>query len=416
MFEVGVKRKIAGWGLCALLGWGNALLAHAAQWSMNPSVSATGQYDSNLLLTTAPHASIWSTVISPSVSFTGQTQTLSVTGSARLDANRYSEPNLDSNDRLFALDMATNTQRSQFGVNVNYTRDSTLESELATTGLVELRAQRTLSEINPTWSFHLTPRWLVTAAYDVSKADYSDAAGTNLVNYSDQNGILGVQYDLSQRGVASLNAYYDQYRTRPTQYKARTYGLQAGYRYHFSPTLEGDVAVGARRTHTTVLANTELCAIVVAQGVAICIPVASLTSSQSADSSGYTFNGNLKRHWQSASLALSLSRAITPSGLGALVQTDRLGLDWTHHLSQTWAARVSVATYRTRFLDGTLNANDNRYSFVNPSMSWKLTREWTLSTGYSYARSKYDLASKASSDNRVYAMLIYRWPQLSVSR
>ncbi|MDA8384168.1 MAG: hypothetical protein M0037_14140 [Betaproteobacteria bacterium] len=411
-----MKRKLAGWALSALLGWGGVRVAHAAQWSMNPSVSATGQYDSNLLMTTAPHASIWSTVISPAASFTGQTQTLSVTGSAQLNANRFSEHNLNSNDRLFALDMATNTQRSQFGVNVNYTRDSTLESELATTGLVELRAQRSLSELNPTWSFHLTPRWLVTAAYDVSKADYSDAAGTNLVNYSDQNGILGLQYDLSPRGVASLSAYYDQYRTRPAQYKARTYGLQAGYRYHFSPTLEGDVAVGARRTHATLLANTELCAIVVAQGVATCIPIASLSSPQSADSTGYTFDGNVKRHWQSASLALSLSRAVTPSGLGALVQTDRLGLDWAHHLSATWAARVSVATYRTRFLDGTLDANNNRYSLVNPSMSWKLTREWTVSTGYSYARSKYDLASKASSDNRVYATLIYRWPQLSVSR
>src|SRR5438105_8907936 len=131
--------------LCALL-WGilqpltAADLCRAAEWSMEPSVGLRAEHNDNIQFTSAPHPSVWGTILSPDVKFSGQTETLTVTGGLRLNFNRYfGEHGLDSTDHILSLRSSYKAERNILGLNIDSIRDSTLVSELNETGLVQAR-------------------------------------------------------------------------------------------------------------------------------------------------------------------------------------------------------------------------------------------------------------------------------------
>src|SRR5437667_1183076 len=163
-----VALKYLGILLCCL----QPLAAHrsrAAEWSMEPSVALRTEYNDNIQLTGASHPSVWGAILSPDVKFSGETETLKVTGGLRVNFNRYfGEQGLDTTDHIASLRSSYKSERDILGLNIESVRDSTLVSELAETGLVVARRQRNRLTANPTWSKYLTERTAITASYGYS--------------------------------------------------------------------------------------------------------------------------------------------------------------------------------------------------------------------------------------------------------
>src|ERR1700704_5918444 len=76
----------------------------AAEWSVEPSVALRADYNDNILLSPMPHPSVWGIKLSPDVKFSGETETLKVTGGLNLSFNRYfGEEGLDTIDHTLSL-------------------------------------------------------------------------------------------------------------------------------------------------------------------------------------------------------------------------------------------------------------------------------------------------------------------------
>src|SRR6266478_2419447 len=131
--------------LCGLLQALEAGSSRAAEWSAEPSVSLRADYNDNINLSPAPHPRVWGIKLSPDVKFSGETETLKVTGGLNLRVNRYfGEDGLDTIDHTLSLRSDYKAERDLVGLNIDSIRDSTLVSELATTGAVQARRQRNL--------------------------------------------------------------------------------------------------------------------------------------------------------------------------------------------------------------------------------------------------------------------------------
>jgi hypothetical protein len=390
--------------------------SRAAEWSIEPSVDLRGEYNDNFELTSGPHSTVWGLILSPDVKFSGTTETFNVTGGLRVNLNRYfGEQGLDTTDYISSLRSTYKTERDVWGLNVDAVRDSTLVSELFETGVALARRQRTRLAANPSWSRSLTEATAIIASYSYSDVHYADTGDTSLIDYSDQTATVGFQSNLSERDVASLTAYYDRYETKPSQSLATTYGIQAGYDCAFSETLHGNLVVGARQTRSTVSAQALVCDGPIFSG--ICLGnLTLLTETQSETSTGWTLLAALDKKWETAQLSARLSREINPSGVGALVETDRAGIFWNHQWSPTVSYSVDAAIYQSRYVGNIVSGSDSRYYHIEPRVSWKITEWWTLTGGYSYSHTKSTSSPLEASANVVYLVLNYTWPKLSVSR
>ncbi|MES9887255.1 MAG: hypothetical protein ABW140_10615, partial [Candidatus Sedimenticola sp. 6PFRAG1] len=112
-------------------------VVQAGQWYFEPDASVRMGYDDN--------ARFSSTNPEGSSSLTGTAQSdfgyrgdhSELTGVASWSSRRFDNlPDLDTDDQSLSLDLKTESELSQFGLQVMFDRDSTLTSELESTGLV----------------------------------------------------------------------------------------------------------------------------------------------------------------------------------------------------------------------------------------------------------------------------------------
>lgn len=391
--------------------------SHAAEWSAEPSVALRTDYNDNFNFTPGSGRTVWGAILSPDIKFSGETETLKVTGGLMVNVNRYpGNDDLNTIDHTLTLRSGYRAERDLFGLNVDSIRDSTLVTELATTGTVQSRHQRSQLTANPSWTRSLTELTAITAGYNYTDVRYSDVGpATNLIDYGDQTATIGLQHRFSERDIFNVNAYYDRYQTNPGVFVARTYGIEGQLSHDFDETLRGSFALGWRKTQSSVTSHALVCSGDVLFG--ICFgSVTDVVSNASADSSGFTFNAALLKSLELDTVNARISREINPSGIGSLIQTDRVQATWIHHWSPALSASIDAAAYHTRYVGVPVGGANGRYYKVETRVTWQVSESWALEGGFAHARQSYEGTPLTADVNVVYAALSYVWPKLSVSR
>jgi hypothetical protein len=406
--------------LCILACWAFESVsrpAQAAEWSLEPSLGIKTEYTDNIQFAPGSDArSAWGIMVSPDVRFGGATETLTVVGGLNASFNRYpNQPEFDIDNYAFTLRSGWKVQQDTLALNVDAIRDSTLVTELETTGTVLAYSPRNSLNVNPSWIRQLTDRMLLDFRYSYRAADYDDTAGTSLTSWRDQSASVGLQWAPDERSALRLEAYYDKYSTDSASFRARTYGIQAGYNYAFSETFRAGVTAGLRRTHGTTSSSALVCDGFILLGV--CFGTLNeLTTVVNDDSTGYTVDAFLERRTETMTVGGRLSRQIYPSGVGSLVQTDRFAVSWTRRWVPILTVALDAAAYQTRYVGSLVGGSDSRYYRIEPRLSWRMTEDATMNAGFSYARQKYEDAPVTATANLVYVSIVYKWPKASVSR
>ena len=147
---------------CLLLALlvGLSLPVFAAEWSVEPRISARSGYNDNVRLTTADHDSVWEADVTPAVKFGVSTENQGLFGNASASIRRFyggsganSSSRLNREDYHFKVNSYQRTERNDFGANLNITQDSTLHTELDQTGqVISDRATRLSTLLGPSWT------------------------------------------------------------------------------------------------------------------------------------------------------------------------------------------------------------------------------------------------------------------------
>lgn len=415
----------------------------AAEWSVEPSVSLREEYNDNIHLTTSPHNSVWRTLLSPAMTLSGRSETLEVVGNARVNFNKYSgEQGLDANDRIFGLSSSWKSERNTVSLDVSDTLDSTLASELKTTGYVQARKQRRSASVSPSWNALLTERLSMNVGYSYADVKYDVAPGLTDYTYQKLSGIL--QYMWSEQDKVYLVASSDKvdyattiYSTTPqllgyyiifpvyryggqdivTGNNSKTQNVMMGIEHTFSDLLSGSLRLGRRNTHTSAVhacnGNIGVPACTYNNNSWVVDPL--ITFNKESRTSGSSFEATLSQKFETGQMSANASREINASGSG-LVETDVFGLSVNHQFQETLAGKLELSVYRTKYLGEIVNNSNSRYASISPSLIWRLTEYWRLNTGYQYAQSKTDNVSDAAKSNMAFVELIYVWPKTSISR
>ena len=373
----------------------------AAEWSIVPSMSTKAYFNDNLLLTPLPHDPTYGYWISPELEFAGKTERLEVSGKVGLDFVDYygGERSQFTNIHL-PLSAKYKTETDVFSFNGGFTRDNTLMGELRSTGVVLRFTQRNLFTLNPTWTRTISEKLDFQGALQFSNASYQDGIRLGLVDYQVFGGSAGLHYHATEQDDIQVAGTYSNFHTvnAPFSLRASLPGLIMSVSHMFTETVKGTVYAGPRFVNST--------------------------SRQAGDSvktqdAVWVYGATIGEQFEKSTLQFTLAREIFPSGLGLLVETDRVGMTASYEVSEVITASFDASGYFTSPLAGGAGGRtfpDNRYFYLTPQISWQFLKWWKLDVSYGYRWRDVDTFVEPVMANAVTFMLTYYPPKLSSSQ
>lgn len=372
----------------------------AAEWSAAPTLSIRGEYNSNLLITSAPHDEVWEVWASPAVKFAGSTENLDVSGRVAGDfVQFYGGQNRSITNLFVPLTVRYNTEREVWKLEGGFTRDNTLMGELSQTGVVVGFTQRNMWSVSPSWEHNLTERTSLLAGYQFSDAKYEDGLRLGLVDYTVNGGNAGVGYKLTEKDRVDVTGIYTNFHApQASNLRSEIYGLQGSVTLSLSEAWTGTLAGGPRLVVSSTQAGT-----------------VSLEDTQTV----WVGSGMLRRAFESGSVQLEASREIYPSGFGFLLATDRVGVTLTREVTERVSASLNASAYLASSIATTANLAtfpENRYVVITPRVAWKIGEWWSLDVAYTYSRRDVPSFNELGISHDTWIMLTYSPSKLSMGR
>ena len=374
--------------------------AEAAEWSSEPALSVRGVYNSNLILTSAPHSDTWGHWISPGVKFAGATETLEVSGRAAADfVSYYGGVDQSLTNLYFPLSMKYTTERETFGLDGGFTRDNTLMGELRQTGVVLSFTQRNYWNVAPSWTHALTERLSLQAGYQYANATYENGSRLGLVDYTTHGGSAGLSYRISEKDqLQAIANIMDFNAPQASNLRSLIYGGDLSWFHEFTETINGSLSGGARLVDSSVMTG----------------------PSQVEDSQVvWVGRASLQKRWVDATATIDASREVFPSGFGLLVRTSRVGVGMTKDLTERLTVALDGAVFFVESVASDVTPVSlplNRYITATPTVRWKMSDWWSLEVNYTYSRRDVESFNETAFAHAATISLTYYPPKWSVGR
>lgn len=389
-----------------------------AEWSVQPSLGIKGLYNSNLVLRSAQNEGTAGYGVTPGVEFAGRTERLEASGRVAADFIGYYGGVQDGSgggdgNRLITnvfvpLTVKYKTEKDLLSFTGGFTRDNTLLSELQTTGVALLFAQRNQWTANPTWTRSLTEKlsFLANAqlSYTMYGADspggFSNTTLGRLVDNRVVGGSGGFLYQLTERDQLQLTGSYAEFHTinALSPVRASFPGVSMSVAHAFDESLTATVYGGPKFLSST----TEV------QGFG------ELTTSETV----WVAGAKASKRFERAEIEASIARDLMPSGFGLLIATNRAEFIGSYYVSETITCSVNVVGALTSGKTESANRvpfQDQRYVSFKPAISWKFYEWWEAELSYMYRWRDIDRSPSADS-HATTLMFTYYPPKLSFSR
>lgn len=388
---------------------------HADEWAIESAVTVRNYYYDNIRLTPAPSDPVVQSTLSPEVALRKKTEISDISLRGVVAVNRYwGESSLDTTDQSYYLTSALLKERSNFGFDAAFIRDSTLRGELTETGNVTARTQRSSVRLSPQWSYNISPLVSTGASYGFSDVRYDSARTAGLTDYRNQNVSLWLARSLSEHDEIRLGTAFSKYETRPGTYKSDTLSASLNYSRDFSERTKLSSLVGVQRSKSSRQALTQVFVPTIFPGI---FSVVLVPQQIDSDNTSMQLNIVLTSQWSNrTALRGRLSRELNPSGSGSLIETDALRAGITHSFSEQTTIDVDLSAYRTRFPEALLSAGNSQYYAFETRLNSRLDQNWSVSAGYSYARRDYSGVAGSADGNTVFVSARYDWKKIALSR
>jgi len=351
----------------------------AADWSNSVEAAVNGAYVTNPTLEVGSHVSDETAQLIVADHTTAETERGQFTVTPQFSATRYRhETDLDITTGSLDLTFAEKLERGQWSFEGLGLTDSTVTSELGTTGVTNVNRRHTAGTISLGYQYSSTERlaWQVQAGGQLTR--YTDAAAFGLVNYDYGSLQLGPTWSFSERVQGSLNLEADRINPQGGT-KQNDFSAYLQLKRSFSEKYAWRVSAGATR-----------------------IDYGSTSTSAASQSSSLYGELGASRKGERVQWDLSIKRAVLPIGIG-LLAPETVG---TFALTAATTERSTLSLT----LNGIRTEPVHEYQSLVYSGGWwgqvagewkyQFTTHWALTAAYSAARARYSSESAWANGNQ----------------
>ena len=389
------------------------VVSSAVEYSAQPSISLQGAYDDNILLTTQPHPSVSSGILTPQLDLAAAMENWQITATGRLRSVRYSgNTGLDTNDKFLNFSSSLIKERTQWRLSGATSKESTLLSEKFTPdlGIVRTQTHHTTRSIAPAWSALLTEATELKLDYQSSDVSYDKGVRGPFNDYQNNQTNISLSNVLTSRTQIFISGSNSAFEVPVAEYRSKTNSWQLGLTSDFSETVKATFSAGGRKTTSE--------RVVPCDFISRIFGLCTADRIDTTKDSGSVYNVNIQKQLERTGINVTLNRGIDPSGSATQIQTDTASVGVNHNIAQSrLTAGFNASGYRSKAIGGNAASYPARdYYLLESSLSWRWTERLTLSGSYRRVRLKFRDIDAAPVSNSVQVTISYQAPKLSISR
>ena len=385
-----------------------ATVCASGDFTFNPSFTFRGEYDDNINFDNNNETSDWLGVFLSSLKAAWQTPRLNILGSAAAEIRRFaSETRFDDEYQRYKINTSYQAfERLTLKAGASYTKDSTLDSELEETGIVENLYGRDRYSINTGIDYQLGERVATSLDYNYSDTSYDSPFNSDY----DSHSIVGsISYLFrNQRDQVFVQPSYYYYESDHN--KVDNYGLSFGWNRTLSETLTISCYLGCRYTDSRYSYEINVPVFDPVNGV-ITWQKRKITADQ--DDFGGTADMSISGKTETLSYKLSYNHDLTYSSDGYPIDRDRFigSINWK--ITERLKSGFDSGLYFSKSNDDFQN-EDSTYFYLHPHLSYRLFRNHHLQLHYRYAKTKDDTLKENDTydRSRVWLALVFNFPKL----
>jgi hypothetical protein len=341
--------------------------AHAADWHVAPVISLGGEYNDNPWLQYQNPESVTGGTLDVALPLSAKTERTEFKAVADGRFLHYgADPLLNHTDGKLDLSIRQQNERTVESAAVGWTHDTTLTSELGTTGLTQINKRRDHYEASLSPERQLSQRDLLSFGVSGQWNRYADAVLTGLLDYGYGSAFVGYTRQISAATGIGLGIQGDKLSV-PDRRSAETNDglLRFNVSQHWSERLSLDAFVGPTlaRLHTL-------------------------------ERWGGAGQLALKYGGLRTDFSLTIGRQLGPTGLGTLTVQESAASSITHRTSEAlWS--VTTVSY-LRSTDAVVAAGAMRYRVyywrLDQGFRWQFAERVSLSLSASETEQAVDTA------------------------
>ena len=327
--------------------------AHAADWSATADVQLATRAERNPALRVDEDvtALALSADLASRLARSTETAQLQLTPSLHVVRNPQF-PSLDREEQQLGAQLAQWGERYTLNFSGQAARESTLTTELGTTGLTDANRIRQMLQagVQPQW--RMTERLTVSGGANLQDIAYPGARDTPLYGSRYTSVSANSTYALNRQTGFTLAASAGQFISDRQDASSENSSLTAQLVYSVAERLTASLSAGP-----------------------------SWVKAGGQTDTGFVYEARLDRQSERSTLSLLASRAVSPSGFGVLTQQDNVQLSLSRQLTERINAICAVSSVQTSaLLPGTgLTFSDVRYLRADFSVSGRLAQNWGAS-------------------------------------
>lgn len=367
----------------------------AAEWSLTGGLNPSLTYDDNIFMRESNKIGDYHAIMTPTLKMAYETDRLEASLSTGYVMDRYhTSSHLDNDDPFFKLNSAYKTQRSTWGLGLEFSERSSRSDAADDTGDFETNSTYTTKSISPSFSYQLTERDALSLSASYSEKTYST---TDFSDSKNRSVSSHWQHQFTERfnGGVRLSASNNKSTGLLELTDDDTYNLSLTSNYKLSEIwgINGSIGVNQLNSQQT----------------------NSLGATDKTKSTGSSLSINVSYKTDVDQANLSLSRSISPSSTGDVNEQDKLSMGWSRPLSETLTASIQ-GSYQTTSSAVDSGSDERKNIDISPSINWQYSPDSTLSLSYDYRQQKESALNTNARSNAIMLTFNYDWNGINVSR
>lgn len=397
---------------CALLTGG--LDSFAIDLSFNPTVRVGTRADSNIRGAATGKEAAWGFEQGASLGVNAEAPTWNSSIRPHFNIRRFVVgDNLDADEYGVNLSNAYTSQYWGGGLDFNYSRDSTLATELTDLGVRNEVTNRDTIHIAPNVSYVADDKTSARLDFGYTDTTFARGTQTGFIDYRYMQASLTLNRVLSETDLIFATPYVTDFDSPQIQSKTRTYGGQLGYKKTFTPTLQATATLGfASSTIDFLDQQTDLTRPVRVFDFStfqiLTIFPFSRTVPAQASSDGIITSASIEKKFERSKITLDYSRQISPTARGSQEISDAIIVNAGHDLTE----RLSTSFYGSYVMasaEGNLTVRnlDRDQSFLQGALTYRLTEHISLQGAYTFAYRPSTLTTASVGQHGISFYLLY---------
>lgn len=424
------------------IGYCSVSTINAAEWKSEPSIFLKTQYNDNIQMRPEDNNPQGSTgfTFEPRVKVVGIEQYLwDVSLDARGKITRFQDiEDADSENAFILLDMGKQTERTSWRLNGSFERNSNFDTDFDTespdAGLLDDHTERKTASISPSVKWFMSETSQIKFSLNSTDVKYDEVTNLSLTDYDYDSLNINAFWVVQENHQLGFTTSYSEYDSPEVNFSYDQSIFQMDYTYTINKISNMSLSVGGRRLESlrkNQLIGCELINTFTGESFGVnpiedfsdglCpAPFANLRFVPTADDvkskeDGTVVNLSYSSKSETTSHNFVGGRTVIPSSFGGAQEKRNATYQFSISNTERFSTKLRIDVTETETISGVDSSNDRtRYRF-EPSINYRLTKNWNMNVIYRYIEQNISNSDEDSASNAIFVNFYLHWPRLTTT-